>query len=42
MAKGKLNRSWDKIMPEGKKLVRDDYLLAMKIIRKAEKKRDVL
>jgi len=33
--KGKLERSWAKIMPEGKDMVRKDYLVAMKILRKA-------
>lgn len=31
--KGKLERSWAKIMPEGKKMVRKDYLIAMKILK---------
>lgn len=30
--KGKINRSWNKIMPEGKKLVKKDYELIMKIL----------
>jgi uncharacterized protein len=33
--KGKLQRSWNKIMPEGKEMVKNDYELAMKIINKA-------
>jgi len=33
--KGKIERSWDKIMPEGKELIQDDYNLALKIINKA-------
>jgi len=33
--KGKLERSWKKIMPEGKKLIAEDYQIAMKILGKA-------
>ena len=33
--KAKLIRSWNKIMPQGKNLVRDDYKLALKILNKA-------
>ncbi|MCX6796092.1 MAG: HD domain-containing protein [Candidatus Falkowbacteria bacterium] len=32
--KEKLRRSWHKIMPEGKKLVREDYIMAIKILNK--------
>lgn len=35
--KKKLRRSWQKIMPEGKRLVKRDYEIAMKIIDKAIK-----
>lgn len=35
--KAKLIRSWNKIMPQGKKLVREDYKIAMKILDKAIK-----
>jgi len=33
--KGKLERSWRKIMPEGKKMIEEDYRIAMKILNKA-------
>ena len=33
----KMERSWEKIMPEGKKLIKDDYKIAMRIINKAIK-----
>jgi len=33
--KAKLERSWEKIMPEGRKMVRADYEIAKKIINKA-------
>ena len=33
--KNKLERSWQKIMPEGKKLIQEDYNIATKIIEKA-------
>jgi uncharacterized protein len=32
--KGKLDRSWKKIIPEGQKLIEDDYKIAMKIVTK--------
>lgn len=35
---GKLKRSWAKIMPEGKNMVRKDYQTAMKILKKALEK----
>lgn len=35
--KVKLVRSWNKIMPEGKDLVRDDYKIAIKILNKVIK-----
>lgn len=35
---GKLKRSWAKIMPEGKDMVRKDYQIAMKILKKALEK----
>jgi uncharacterized protein len=36
--KSKLNRSWKKIMPEGRKLIKKDYEIAFKILNKAIKK----
>lgn len=33
----KLQRSWQKIIPEGKRMIKEDYQIAMKIIKKAEK-----
>ncbi len=33
--KGKLERSWEKIIPEGKAIINDDYDIAIKIINKA-------
>lgn len=33
--KGKLERSWKKIMPAGKKMIKDDYEIAMKVLNKA-------
>ena len=33
--KAKLERSWAKIMPEGRKLIKDDYKIALKVINKA-------
>jgi len=35
--KNKLQRSWSKIMPEGRKMIKEDYRIAMKILNKAEK-----
>lgn len=35
--KGKLQRSWNKIMPEGKKMIKEDYIITIKIIDKALK-----
>lgn len=35
---GKLERSWAKIMPEGKNIVRKDYLIAMNILKRALEK----
>jgi HD superfamily phosphodiesterase len=32
--KAKLKRSWNKTMPEGKKLVKEDYVIALKILNK--------
>lgn len=33
--KEKLKRSWKKIMPEGKKMIREDYEIAMKVLNRA-------
>jgi len=33
--KGKFNRSWNKVMPEGKEIIQEDYELAMKILDRA-------
>lgn len=33
--KNKLERSWNKMIPEGKKLVKDDYRIALKILNNA-------
>lgn len=35
----KLNRSWTKIMPAGRKIVQEDYEIAIKILNKAIQKR---
>ena len=36
--KNKLERSWKKIMPEGRKLIKDDYKIAFKVLNIAIKK----
>ena len=33
----KLQRSWRKIMPEGKRMIKEDYQVAMRVIKKAGK-----
>ncbi len=35
--KNKLDRSWDKIMPEGQEIIKEDYKITMGIINKAIK-----
>lgn len=35
--KGKIGRSWNKLMPEGKKIVKEQYVIASAIINKAIK-----
>ncbi|OIO08474.1 hypothetical protein CO115_00950 [Candidatus Falkowbacteria bacterium CG_4_9_14_3_um_filter_36_9] len=36
--KKKINQSWQKIMPAGREIIKDDYKIAMQIIKKAEKR----
>lgn len=36
--RAKLERSWEKIMPEGRDIVKDEYMIAIKILNKAIKK----
>lgn len=38
--KGKLIRSWKKIMPAGRKLIAEDYKIAMKVLNKVISRRD--